>query len=112
MNNGDLLMSDNEAKTTNQGENKLNNLIDSIRGTAPKEVSLDKNFTLRLNANIYSKMRGLANYSDRSMNAIIGELLEVAYDELFSNLHDQERNDLDVEAHAVFNELLAGRGDE
>lgn len=105
-------MSDNEAKTTNQGENKLNKLIDSIRGNTPKEVSLDKNFTLRLEAATYSKMRGLANYSDRSMNAIIGELLEVAYDELFSNLDKQERDELNIEVHVVFNELLAGRGDE
>lgn len=105
-------MSNTNKVVITEADERIKAFIETIRGTNAKDADIEKSLTVRLNSNSYSKVRGLANYSDASMNVIINELIYIGYKDLVNNLDNQERNDLNTECHAVFNDLYSGRGDE
>lgn len=106
-------MNDQQDKDLDQSQINLQGLIHTIRKPpVVKESPIEKGLTVRFNAGAYSKVRGLANFSDSSMNTLINELIEVGFGELIKSLSDEERQGLQVEAHAVWNELHAQGGDK
>lgn len=98
-------------KQLDQSEINLKDLIQTIRKPA-KDAVIEKGLTVRFNEGVYSKTRGLANFSDGSFNMIVNELIEIGFGELVKSLSDEERQGLQVEAHAVWNELHAQGGDK